>query len=244
MNVLFLGRKTSGASALKWLLSQNFPIVGVIIDDHVTAFPVRDVVKRHGLKLLRYDDYTADIKTLGDVDLAVSFLHSKKIKDPLLSYPRYGIINFHPAPLPALKGCGGYNVAILEGYDQWAVTAHYVTAEIDAGPIIDSFTFSIDAEQETAQTLERKSQEFLLSLFKKTLRRIREAGRLNTKPNNGGRYISRADIEAMKGIVSGDDIDRKIRAFWFPPYDGAWIEIAGVRYTLVNRGILQSISKL
>ena len=36
----------------------------------------------------------------------------------------------------------------------------------------------------------------------------------------------------MKRINPGDDIDAKIRAFWFPPYDGAFIEIDGQRLHL------------
>ena len=39
-----------------------------------------------------------------------------------------------------------------------------------------------------------------------------------------------------------DDIARKARAFWFPPYDGAFIEIGGQKYTLVDRTILESLA--
>ena len=39
---------------------------------------------------------------------------------------RIGCLNFHPAPLPDLRGVGGYNVAILEGMREWGVSCHFV----------------------------------------------------------------------------------------------------------------------
>ena len=38
-----------------------------------------------------------------------------------------------------------------------------------------------------------------------------------------------------------EDLDLKIRAFWFPPYDGAGIVVNGKVYTLVNREILKTL---
>ncbi|HAJ43978.1 MAG TPA: formyl transferase, partial [Alcanivorax sp.] len=38
------------------------------------------------------------------------------------------------------------------------------------------------------------------------------------------------------------DVERKIRAFWFPPYDGAYKVINGVKCTLVSRTILESLA--
>ena len=66
---------------------------------------------------------------------------------------------------------------------------------------------------------------------------------MNSVENKGGRYISREEMEAMKKISENDDIDRKIRAFWFPPYTGAYMEINGEKYTLINDYILKTLAK-
>ena len=58
----------------------------------------------------------------------------------------------------------------------------------------------------------------------------------------GGRYVSRDEMEAMKQIRDGDDVEKKIRAFWFPPYDGAYVEIDGQKYTLINRQLLEEVA--
>ena len=41
--------------------------------------------------------------------------------------------------------------------------------------------------------------------------------------------------------LNSEDLDLKIRAFWFPPYDGAYIEVNGVKYTLVDKKILDKL---
>ena len=41
-----------------------------------------------------------------------------------------------------------------------------------------------------------------------------------------------------------ENIDKKIRAFWFPPYTGAYIEIKGKKYTLLNEEMLKKIKEL
>jgi methionyl-tRNA formyltransferase len=62
-------------------------------------------------------------------------------------------------------------------------------------------------------------------------------------PSGPGRHLGRAELEAMKRVdLDTDDLDVKTRAFWFPPYDGAYIESGGQRFTLVNREILETLA--
>ena len=49
-------------------------------------------------------------------------------------------------------------------------------------------------------------------------------------------------MEAMKEIKDGDDVSRKVRAFWFPPYDGAFVKINDKKFTLVDNFILSTLS--
>lgn len=244
MKLLFMGRKWSGARALAWSVRAGYEVVGVVTDVDNPDSEVAGVARREDLPLLDYSTVMKRAKAGSlDVDVAVSFVFWKIIKEPLLSTPPHGIINFHPAPLPEYKGTAGYNVAILEELDEWSVTAHYMDDQIDTGGIIDDFSFSIDPLQETATALEQKSQQFMVDLYRKTMRRVLHEETLETRPNRGGRYISLDDMEAMKKIEPGDDIDKKIRAFWFPPYHGAQIELDGKTYTLVNERILKMLAE-
>ena len=56
----------------------------------------------------------------------------------------------------------------------------------------------------------------MVELFKKTLTRVKKEKILESKSLDGGRYVTRQEMEEMKKINQNDDIDTKIRAFWFP----------------------------
>lgn len=244
INVLFMGRKPVAAKALTWLLLRDdVAVIGVITDSHLAVSPTSDVAREAGIPI--FERETVEEKVMDGtlyVDLALSILYWQKIRQPLLENCPKGVVNFHPAPLPEYKGTAGYNLAILEGLSKWAVSAHYVDEGIDTGEIIEVRDFLLDQERETARSLEAKSQPELLSQFKYVTSRLLESeDRLPTVPNGTGRYVSRAQMEAMKEVKEGDDVERKIRAFWFPPYDGAYKMVGGVKCTLINRSILESL---
>lgn len=184
----------------------------------------------------------------GEIDLVVSYLYWRKIRRPLIEGPKLGCINFHPAILPDWRGCAGYNIAILKKLKEWGATAHYVEETIDTGPIIRVFKFNFDYRLETAQSLERKTQEAQVELYKSVMLDIMEHGRLDSVPQNKdeGVYISRQQMLDLMKIDLNDaatleDLDLKIRACWFPPYSGAGFELNGKFYTLVNDEILRTL---
>ncbi|WP_457650546.1 formyltransferase family protein [Profundibacter sp.] len=246
IKILFMGRKKVAADCLSsLLLNRDIEIVGVLTDSHLEGSATANVARSANLPLFTFDSARKAMDSEELVfDLGISMLYWRKLNGPFLSIPQYGTINFHPAPLPEYKGVGGYNLAILEGLDTWAATAHFVDAEIDTGRIIHEITFPIDIERETAQSLERKSQIILRNLFVETLSFVlKHPDNIASRENKGGKYLSRPELEALKLVnISTDDVDRKVRAFWFPPYDGAYIEIQGQKFSLVNRQILEELS--
>lgn len=240
--ILFMGRKSYGAEVLKWCVKSGWEVVAVVTDNHKETSPTANAARDLGLDLLDYDSCLQKIDSNELVfDLAVSYVYWRILKKPIIQTPKLGIINFHPAPLPDLRGTGGFNLAILENHNEFGVTAHYMDEGIDTGPIIEVDRFAINAATETAQSLEKKSHKRMIELFKKTLNRVKEEGILSSKKMVGGRHLSRKEMEELKKINPGDDVDAKIRAFWFPPYDGAYIEIDGNNYTLINRHILEQV---
>lgn len=240
--LLFMGRKIYGATALKWCVENGWDVVAAVTDNHKDTSPTAEAARSLGVRLLDYDGLMNAIQSNEiEFDLAVSYVYWRILKKPLIEKPKLGIINFHPAPLPDLRGTGGFNVAILENHQTFGVTAHYLDEGIDTGPIIEVDRFKINAKLETAKSLEEKSHWRMVELFKKTLTRVKKEKILESKSLDGGRYVTRQEMEEMKKINQNDDIDTKIRAFWFPPYDGAYVELSGKRYTLLNRDILETL---
>ncbi len=65
------------------------------------------------------------------------------------------MINLHPSLLPAFKGLEGIRQAFDYGAKYSGCTVHYVTDDVDSGPIIDQAIIRID-EQDTLETLEER----------------------------------------------------------------------------------------
>ena len=68
------------------------------------------------------------------------------------------IINIHPSLLPAFPGAFAYMQAYERGAKIVGCTAHYVTEDLDQGPIIFQDAFAIDVN-ETVESLKKKGQK-------------------------------------------------------------------------------------
>jgi methionyl-tRNA formyltransferase len=247
MKILFMGRKKSAAAILQWTVNIGQDVIGVITDSGESGAPVIKMAKKLKIPLISVEDAAeAFLADKGYADLVVSYLYKRRIKEPFISTPIYGCINFHPAILPDWKGLAGHNLAILYKLKEWGASAHYVDANIDTGKIIRVFRFNFDYRYETAKSLEGKTQNIQQDLYKSVLadlidNKISEDGLI---PNIGGRYISKKEMLAMMQIDPvQDDIALKCHAFWFPPYSGATMELQGKQYTLVDDFILSQLKR-
>lgn len=246
--MIFMGRKKQAADLLKWTVEQGIEVVSVCTDNQFENSPTAAMARELNIPVISMEEAEEYVNNHpGEIDLVTSYLYWRKIRKPLIEGPKFGCINFHPAILPDWKGCGGYNIAILNKLPQWGVTAHYVNEEFDRGKIIKVNRFNFDCNIETAQSLEKKSQDYLVELYKDIILQVKEKGILSTLniDNSQGIYISRKQMNEMKEVklseLFDEDLDLKIRAFWFPPYDGAYIEVNGEKYTLVNKKILDKL---
>ncbi len=240
MKMIFMGRKEYSADMIEWCLEKGIDIIAVCTEPDTSDNPVVISAHKHNIPVVSLEE----AEKL-DCDLAVSYLYSRKIRKPLIEKPTFGCINFHPAILPDWRGTAGYNIAILKKLPQWGATAHYVDESIDTGAIIKVSKFDFDYKRETALTLERKTQKVQMELFKSVVSDVLKNGRPEATKQlpEQGIYISRDEMNRLKRIdLDKDDLDLKIRAFWFPPYDGAFIEVNGKKYTLVNEEILKSLT--
>jgi methionyl-tRNA formyltransferase len=241
MRAIYLAKcKRSAARALDWLATQDCEVVAVVASepDRWTREEQRVdlVARRHGLPLSSIEELQA--APPDGVDLVISFLYWRLIREPLVSLGRIGCLNFHPAPLPDLRGLGGYNVAILEGLREWGVSCHFVDERFDTGDLVEVERFPIDPDTATAFSLDLDSQQRLLALFQRVIARALAGEPLPRTPQGEGRYVTRDQFEALRRVRPGDDVSRKLRAFWYPPHPGALVEVDGRELTLVDEGLL------
>lgn len=237
--------KRSAARALDWLVAEGVEVAAVVASeaDEFTRESQRVdlVAERHGLRLVSDEELYAEPPE--DVDVVISFLFWKLIREPLVSLGRVGCLNFHPAPLPDLRGLGGYNVAILEGMREWGVSCHFVDEGFDTGDLVEVERFAIDPDSDTAFSLDLESQERLFSLFQRVMQKAIAGEELPRVPQGPGRYVDAEEFEQLRRVRPGDDLDRKLRAFWYPPHPGAVLEVDGRDLTLVDERLLAEVAQ-
>jgi methionyl-tRNA formyltransferase len=106
---------------------------------------------------------------LESFELGISYCYPRKIKEPLLSIPLKGFINYHPGPLPKYKGPKESTLAISNKETNWGVTVHYMGKDYDTGKIIKVNKFKLHEPPISEQELGAVSHYFLFNLFKETI---------------------------------------------------------------------------
>jgi methionyl-tRNA formyltransferase len=122
---------------------------------------------------LDHEIYTIkDNPPIRSFDLGVSYCYPRKIIEPLLSTPKKGFINFHPAPLPMYRGPTELDDAIKNKEMQWGVTVHHMDENYDTGKIIKIKKIDLHEPPTTPAELGAVSHYFLFQLFKETILNI------------------------------------------------------------------------
>jgi formyltetrahydrofolate deformylase len=98
----------------------------------------RDEAERRQLELLH-----------GNVDLIVLARYMQIISPGFLSNAGCPLINIHHSFLPAFIGAGPYQKAKDRGVKLIGATAHYVTEDLDEGPIIEQDVVRVDHRHAT-----------------------------------------------------------------------------------------------
>jgi formyltetrahydrofolate deformylase len=79
-----------------------------------------------------------------DADLVVLARYMQVLSDPTCKYLEGRAINIHHSFLPSFAGAKPYHQAYARGVKFVGSTAHYVTADLDAGPIIEQEVIRVD----------------------------------------------------------------------------------------------------
>jgi len=104
-----------------------------------------------------------------EIDL-ISLARYMRILSPnfVWRYPNR-IINIHPSVLPAFPGALAYEQAYERGTKIVGVTSHYVTENLDQGPIILQDSFKVDPN-DTLEKIKTKGQKLEASTLLKAMR--------------------------------------------------------------------------
>ena len=165
LGVLASGRGSNLEAILHARSRGELPIpVRVVLSDNPDA-PALDMARRAGIPAVHVppgpsrarldrngDAAFVEVLKRHDVDL-IALAGFMRILGPgfLDPFP-WSILNIHPSLLPSFPGLGAPGQAIGWGVRWAGCTAHFVTAGVDAGPIIEQAVVPVDPS-DTEETL-------------------------------------------------------------------------------------------
>jgi formyltetrahydrofolate deformylase len=89
----------------------------------------------------------------GNVDLVVLARYMQIISEDFLDMVRVPVINIHHSFLPAFMGAGPYRKAKDRGVKLVGATAHYVTKDLDEGPIIEQDVVRVSHRESVSELM-------------------------------------------------------------------------------------------
>ncbi|WBU61170.1 formyltetrahydrofolate deformylase [Paracoccus albus] len=131
-------------------------IVGVV-SNHLTyqKLVVNHDIPFHHIKVTKENKPEAEARLMDVIgetgaELVVLARYMQILSDRLCSEMSGRIINIHHSFLPSFKGANPYKQAYQRGVKLIGATAHYVTADLDEGPIIEQETVRVTHAQSPA----------------------------------------------------------------------------------------------
>jgi formyltetrahydrofolate deformylase len=104
-----------------------------------------------------------------DVDLVVLARYMQVLSPELCTAWAGRIINIHHSFLPAFQGARPYHQAHERGVKLVGVTAHYATADLDDGPIIDQDVIRV-SHRDDVDDLRRKGRDLEVTVLARAVR--------------------------------------------------------------------------
>lgn len=237
----------NGVNGLNFLLSnKEIKLRGCLITKECKI--IREICKKNDIQI--YDDENRheienDFED-ASLDLIIAFSYPIKIEDFIIKKSKQAI-NYHPAPLPEYKGRGCPCQALYNGEKEWGGTFHILTSELDGGAIIEKRYFKITPDLQYGILLSDAAWNLGYEMLEELVRNYLEMGTFSyVEQEKRGRYYSQRDLDEARKINETDSsevIEKKIKAFWFPPFEGAYIERDGVHFSVITNEMMREIKK-
>ena len=143
----------------------NMEVVGIVSNHPRDALkvPLLDDIPFHHLPInpsskVEQEALLKHIVAETNTELVVLARYMQILSDDLANYLSGRCINIHHSFLPGFKGAKPYHQAFARGVKMIGATAHYVTADLDEGPIIHQDVEAV-THADTPDELVRKGRE-------------------------------------------------------------------------------------
>lgn len=156
---------TKEPHCLETILAKKSQLKGHVCVIVGTEKTLEGMAKKHHIPFVLVNDreqdkaenHLIDICKKYNVDLIVLARYMRILTPNFVWRYPHRIINIHPSLLPAFPGAMAYAQAFERGTKIVGVTSHYVTENLDQGPIIFQDSFKVDPN-DTLEKIKQKGQ--------------------------------------------------------------------------------------
>jgi methionyl-tRNA formyltransferase len=188
------------------------------------------------IKTIWVDSLDSLIKAFSkQIDLLISFGTSVVVPRAILMQPSLTAINIHAAS-PRYPGRDPHHFAIYDKVKKYGATLHYMTNNVDAGPIVDVEVFSVCKGTTPSELLELANRAGW-----KLIRRFLRSYALHGPPEpiSGIRWGKKKstrkkflELCRVTPSMSAKEIHHRHNATTMPGYRNLYVEFAGLQFRI------------
>ncbi len=232
MRILFYGSGEFAVPTLRSILGDGHEIVTVVTQpDRVsgrgkklTPTPLKQAAIEAGVPVVSPEDVNAPNVVdhlLGlNADLAYAVAFGQMIRKPLREACPAGIINLHASLLPAWRGAGPIQWAVINGDRQTGVTVFRIVRKMDAGPILVQRRTAIGID-ETADELHDRLARIGCDAVRATLEILEADPTTPGTPQDPSKVTLAPKLSKANGFIRFDRptgaLASKINGLWSWP---------------------------
>ena len=170
MKIAIVGQQDFGKAVLEAFLARGDTVAGVFVapeKEGAKPDPMKVAAQEKGLKVFQFaslksPEATQAMKDLG-ADIGIMAFVLQFAPQEFVTIPKHGTIQYHPSLLPKYRGLHTHRRALEACDDVHGVTVHFVTEELDGGPLIIQSCIDVRPDDtETALSARVQRQEHTL----------------------------------------------------------------------------------
>jgi methionyl-tRNA formyltransferase len=168
-------------------------------------------------------------------NILLSFGSGVIVPSEILDMPDLMALNVHAAS-PAYPGRDPHHFAIYDGVSRYGATLHFMTREVDAGPIVDVEMFEVSTDATPFWLLERANEaglKLIERLFQalKTIKTLPVIEGVGWGPRKTTRkmFLEMCKIDCT---LSTEEVKRRMAATKMGNYRNLYVELHGFRFRI------------
>lgn len=248
IKLMFLGDRRIAWEVLQLLQSdpfRDFFQVPVLVTGERLEQRYREIVDIAPIVLRNDGRHTARLAGLLDereIDCILSIQHNWVLPEPLIEAVDGKALNLHNGNIGKYKGYNAISYAILNGDRYHNPTLHWMAAEVDCGPVAYEGSVEVRSD-DSALSLYPRTVSESVRIVSVAMEALKNGVLVRPDASNvsQGAFYEREDLLRLADVTGVKDpveLDRRIRALFFPPLNAAYKVYNGSRIYLMPEGEL------